>query len=56
MKTHKEKEFNAVEFQRKRRKELSELYNSDPTEFWKRLEAIREKYRIKFRQKDKHTA
>jgi len=56
MKTQNEKEFNAVEFQRKRRKELSELYSSDPTEFWKQLESIRKKYRSKFRQKEKHTA
>lgn len=43
MKTQNEKEFKAVEFQRKRRKELSELYNSNPTEFWKRLETIKKK-------------
>jgi hypothetical protein len=55
MKT-KEKQFKAVEFQRKRRKELSELYNSNPTEFWKRLEEIRKKYRSKFRQKEKYWA
>jgi hypothetical protein len=56
MKTHDEKEFKAVEFQRKRRSELSKLYNSNPKEFWKRLEAIRKKYRSKFRQKEQHTA
>jgi len=54
MKTQKEKEFNAVEFQRKRRKELSELYNADPAAFWKQLEDIRKKYKVKFRQKVKH--
>jgi hypothetical protein len=56
MKTNNEKEFKAVEFQRQRRKELSDLYNSDQTEFWKRLERIRKKYGSKFRQKGKHTA
>lgn len=56
MKRQEEQKFKAVEFQRKRRKELSELYNSNPTEFWKRLEAIRKKYRSKFRQKEKHYA
>ncbi len=48
--------FRAVEFQRKRRQELSDLFNSDPTEFWKRLEIVRKKYRNKFRQKEKHSA
>ncbi|MFH1320726.1 MAG: hypothetical protein ABII90_08755 [Bacteroidota bacterium] len=56
MKTQEKKEFKAVEFQRKRRKELSELYNSNPLEFWNRLEKIRKKYRSKFRQTEKHTA
>ena len=56
MKIQEENKFKAVEFQRKRRKELSELYNSNLTEFWKRLEAIRKKYRGKFRQQEKHTA
>ena len=52
MKTQEEKEFKAVEFQRKRRDELSHLYNSDQTEFWKQLEAIRKKYRNKFHHKE----
>jgi len=56
MKTQNEKEFKAVEFQRKRRRELSELYNSNPMEFWKRLEAVKRKYRSKFRQQEKHAA
>jgi len=56
MKKEKEKEFKAVEFQRKRRKELSELYNSNLEEFWKRLEVIRKKYRNKFHQKEAHVA
>ena len=56
MKTQKEKEFNAVEFQRKRRKELSELYNSDPAAFWKQLEVIRKKYKVKFKQKVNYPA
>ena len=56
MKRQEEKKFKAVEFQRKRRKELSELYNSNPTEFWKRLAAIQKKYRSKFQQQEKRTA
>lgn len=52
MKTQKEKDFKAVEFQRKRRDELSDLYNSDPAEFWKQLEAVRKKYRSKFHKKE----
>ena len=56
MKTQKEKDFKAVEFQRKRREELSDLYNSDPAEFWKRLEAVRKKYRSKFYKKEGLTA
>jgi len=56
MKTKREKEFNAVEFQRSRRKELSELYSSDTNEFWKQLKKIQKKYRNKFRQKEKHFA
>jgi hypothetical protein len=56
MKTKEEKQFKAVEFQRKRRKELSELYNSNQPKFWKGLEEIREKYRRKFRQKEKYLA
>jgi len=56
MKTEGKKEFKAVEFQRERRDELSDLYNSDPIEFWKRLEAIRKKYFGKFVQKQEHTA
>jgi len=55
MKT-KENQFKAVEFQRKRREELSNLYNDNPAEFWKRLDEIRKKYRSKFRQKEKHRA
>ena len=54
MKTTEKRLFRAVEFQRKRRRELGELYNSNPTEFWKQLEEIRKKYRSKFRQKEKH--
>ena len=54
MKTKKEKEFNAVEFQRNQRKELSELYNSDSNEFWERLKKIQKKYRSKFTHKEKH--
>jgi ABC-type Zn uptake system ZnuABC Zn-binding protein ZnuA len=50
------KKFDAVAFQRERRKELSDLYNANPTEFWKRLEKLRKKYRNKFRQQEKHWA
>jgi hypothetical protein len=39
-----EKNFDAVAFQRKRRRELSDLYNSDKAEFDRQLEAIRKKY------------
>jgi hypothetical protein len=56
MKIQDGKEFKAVEFQRQRRDELSVLYNSNPTEFWKQMEAIRKKYHGKFAQKQKHTA
>jgi hypothetical protein len=56
MKTKEKKEFKAVEFQRERRDALSDLYNSDPTEFWNQLEAIRKKYFGKFVQKEEHTA
>jgi ribosome recycling factor len=55
MKLKEEKNFNAVEFQRKRRKELSKLYNSNPDEYWEQLESIRKKYKDKFRQKKKTT-
>lgn len=54
MKTKKEKEFNAVEFQRNQRKELSELYISNNKEFWERLKKIQKKYRSKFKHKEKH--
>jgi hypothetical protein len=56
MKTQEGKKLKAVEFQRKRRKELSELYNSHPAEFWKLLETIRKKYHNKFNQQEQHTA
>lgn len=56
MKTKEEKKFNAVEFQRKRRKELSDLFNSNPSEFWKQLEIIQKKYQRKFKQKQNRTA
>lgn len=55
MKNKQEKEFKTVEFQRKRRKELSDLYNSNPKEFWKQLETVRKKYRSKFKIKAKRT-
>lgn len=49
-------DFKAVEFMRKRRDELSDLYEKDPTEFWKQLEDIRKKYKFKFHQKKKRAA
>jgi hypothetical protein len=55
MKTQ-EKQFKAVAFQRKRREELSNLYNNNQEEFWKRMDEIRKKYSGKFRQKEKHRA
>lgn len=55
MKTRK-KPFDAVAFQRKRRDELSHLYNTNPEEFWKQLAEIRKKYRKKFHTKQKRAA
>ena len=46
-------EFKAVEFMRKRRDELSELYSRNPSGFWEELEKIRKKYKNKFYQKKK---
>ena len=53
---HKEKDFKAVEFMRKRRDEMSELYNTNPEEFWKQLSAIRKKYKLKVHTKAKNVA
>ena len=45
------KKFNAVEFMRKRRNALSELYELDPKKFRKQLVEIRKKYKTKFQSK-----
>ena len=50
----KKESFNAVEFMRKKRDELSELYMTNPKKFWSQLEAVRKKYKNKFHQKEKH--
>jgi hypothetical protein len=52
--THKD--FHAVEFMRKRRDELSELYSRNPSGFRKELEAARKKYASKFHRKIKKAA
>ncbi len=52
----KEVKFNAVEFQRVRRNELSKLIKTDPDEFKKQMELIRKKYRNKFNSKNKRKA
>ena len=49
-------DFHAVEFMRKRRDELSELYTRNPSAFRKELEAARKKYADKFRRKIKRAA
>jgi len=49
-------DFKAVDFQRQRRKELNDLYSSNPTKFLKELQAIRKKYANKFRTAKKHVA
>jgi hypothetical protein len=48
--------FNAVEFMRKRRDELSELYARDPSGFQKALDVARKKYASKFHRKVKRAA
>jgi len=52
--THKD--FHAVEFMRKRRNELSELYADNPSAFRKELEAAKKKYASKFHRKIKRAA
>ncbi len=56
MKLEKTQDFKAVEFMRKRRDELSDLYNSNPDEFKKQLKKIQKKYQNKFRVTRKHIA
>lgn len=43
--TKKKKDFDAVQFMRERRAELSELYNKDPEEFKKRMKNAGKKLR-----------
>lgn len=52
----KNKEFKAVEFQRERRKEISDLVNSNPEEFERQLQNIRRKYKDKFHLKKEKKA
>ena len=56
MKPVKIQDFKTVEFMRKRREELSDLYNSNPNEFKKQLEKVQKKYKSRFRITQKHTA
>ncbi len=56
MKSRKTQDFKAVQFMRKRREELSDLFNSNPDEFKKQLEKIQKKYQSKFRVTRKHIA
>ena len=53
---NKKKDFDAVDFMRKRRAELVEEYFKDPEKFEKRLARINEKYGIKkkIRKKARH--
>ncbi|MDX2048358.1 MAG: hypothetical protein SFU87_16335 [Chitinophagaceae bacterium] len=56
MKNEKLKSFKAVDFMRKRREELSDLYNSNPMGFLKKLEQVQKKYRNKFHVSAKQQA
>ena len=56
MKKEKEENFNAVEFMRKRRDELSKEYTDNPIAFKKELEEIRKKYAHLFNTKQKKAA
>ena len=51
---NKSQTFKAVEFMRKQRDKLSELYNNNPKEYKRQLEEIRKKYKGKFHQKETH--
>ncbi len=53
MRTIKKEDFKAVEFMRKRREELSNLYNSNREDFLKQLEQVRKKYKNNFRVTEK---
>ena len=50
------KDFKSVEFMRKRRDEMSELFETDNKEFWKQLEEVRKKYKNKFHKKKIHSS
>ena len=56
MKKQTSTDFKAVEFMRKRRDALSDLYEKNPSEFWNKLEEVRKKYKKLFHQKGKHAA
>ena len=56
MKSKDRQDFNAVDFMRRRRDELSSLYNSNPHEFKKHLQEVQKKYQSRFRVTQKHTA
>lgn len=53
MRAIKKEDFKAVEFMRKRREELSNLFNSNQEDFLKELEQVRKKYKNKFRVTEK---
>ncbi len=48
MKSKKTQDFNAVDFMRRRRKVLSELYNSNPQEFKKYLKEVQKNIKASF--------
>lgn len=52
----KQDTFNAVEFMRKRRDELSELHSRDPKEYDRQLKLVRTKYKQLFKVPKKGTA
>jgi hypothetical protein len=56
MKQDEDEKFNAVDFMRKRREELSNLYNSDKDEFLNKLKEVQEKYAGRFHVTQKHIA
>ena len=56
MKQDENKDLNAVDFMRKRREELSSLYNTDQEEFLNKLKEVQEKYAGRFQVTQKHIA
>lgn len=48
MNSPSQKEFKAVDFMRKKREALSNLYNTNPSKFLKELEEVRKNYSKKF--------